>query len=192
MQSPVAVAALKLYCEYALARVRGWSGPARVRPPVRADRALCAGRRDDRGADHSQRVLAGHCLQFLASRLRRLAVGVVIATVIDIRTRRIPNALTASMAGVGFGFAATGLSGVSLHGCGRRVRARPGADAARPHARGHRSRRRQVDGRRRGNRRSRTGRQSVSVHGPGGWRARAHRRCATQAAGGYALAGPRG
>lgn len=43
-----------------------------------------------------------------------LAAGVVIATVVDIRTRRIPNLVTAAMAGAGFGFAATGLSGVSL------------------------------------------------------------------------------
>ena len=43
-----------------------------------------------------------------------LAVGVVIATVIDIRTRRIPNSLTASMAGVGLALAAAGLSGLSL------------------------------------------------------------------------------
>jgi prepilin peptidase CpaA len=43
-----------------------------------------------------------------------MAVGVFIATVVDIRSRRIPNALTASMAGAGIGFAATGLSGVSL------------------------------------------------------------------------------
>jgi prepilin peptidase CpaA len=34
--------------------------------------------------------------------------------VIDIRTRRVPNALTAAMAGVGIGLAATGTSGVSL------------------------------------------------------------------------------
>ena len=43
-----------------------------------------------------------------------LAAGVLAATVIDIRTRRIPNALTASMAGAGVGLAATGISGVSL------------------------------------------------------------------------------
>jgi prepilin peptidase CpaA len=41
-------------------------------------------------------------------------VGALIATVIDIRTRRIPNALTAAMSGVGIGLAATGISGVSL------------------------------------------------------------------------------
>jgi prepilin peptidase CpaA len=39
---------------------------------------------------------------------------VLAATVIDIRTRRIPNPLTASMAGAGVGLAATGISGVSL------------------------------------------------------------------------------
>ena len=43
-----------------------------------------------------------------------VAAGVIAATVIDIRTRRIPNLLTATMAGVGFGLAAAGVSGVSL------------------------------------------------------------------------------
>lgn len=43
-----------------------------------------------------------------------LAAGVLVATVIDIRTRRIPNALTATMAGAGVGLAATGVSGISL------------------------------------------------------------------------------
>jgi prepilin peptidase CpaA len=43
-----------------------------------------------------------------------LAAGALVATVIDIRTRRIPNALTATMAGVGVGLAATGTSGVSV------------------------------------------------------------------------------
>jgi prepilin peptidase CpaA len=41
-------------------------------------------------------------------------VGLVAATVIDIRTRRIPNAITAGMAGAGFGLAAMGLSGMPL------------------------------------------------------------------------------
>ena len=40
----------------------------------------------------------------------------IIATVVDIRTRRIPNALTATIAGVGIGFAAAGISHVSLVG----------------------------------------------------------------------------
>lgn len=43
-----------------------------------------------------------------------VAIGVVAATIVDLRTRRIPNALTATMAGVGIGFAAAGLSGISV------------------------------------------------------------------------------
>jgi prepilin peptidase CpaA len=43
-----------------------------------------------------------------------LASGALIATVVDIRVRRIPNALTATMAGVGVGLAAAGVSGISL------------------------------------------------------------------------------
>jgi len=43
-----------------------------------------------------------------------LAAGALAATIVDIRTRRIPNALTATMAGVGVGLAASGVSGVSL------------------------------------------------------------------------------
>ena len=43
-----------------------------------------------------------------------LAAGVLVATVIDIRTRRIPNELTAAMAGIGVGLAASGVSGLSL------------------------------------------------------------------------------
>lgn len=42
-----------------------------------------------------------------------LAAGALIATVIDIRTRRIPNVLTASMTGVGIAMALMGVSGVS-------------------------------------------------------------------------------
>ena len=36
-----------------------------------------------------------------------------MATVVDIRVRRIPNALTATMAGIGVGLAASGVSGIS-------------------------------------------------------------------------------
>ena len=43
-----------------------------------------------------------------------LASGALVATVVDIRVRRIPNALTAAMAGVGVGLAASGVSGISL------------------------------------------------------------------------------
>jgi prepilin peptidase CpaA len=45
-----------------------------------------------------------------------LASGALVATVVDIRVRRIPNALTATMAGIGVGLAASGVSGVTLGG----------------------------------------------------------------------------
>jgi prepilin peptidase CpaA len=43
-----------------------------------------------------------------------LSSGALVATVIDIRVRRIPNVLTATMAGVGVGLAASHASGISL------------------------------------------------------------------------------
>jgi len=43
-----------------------------------------------------------------------LAVGLAAATAIDLRSRRIPNDLTAAMAGLGIGLAATGTSGISV------------------------------------------------------------------------------
>src|SRR5215212_2728990 len=43
-----------------------------------------------------------------------LAVGLAAATVSDMKTRRIPNDLTASIAGLGIGLAATGTSGISV------------------------------------------------------------------------------
>jgi prepilin peptidase CpaA len=43
-----------------------------------------------------------------------LSSGALVATVVDIRVRRIPNALTATMAGIGIGLAAAGVSGISL------------------------------------------------------------------------------
>jgi prepilin peptidase CpaA len=43
-----------------------------------------------------------------------LAAGALAATIIDLRTRRIPNTLTAAMAGIGIGLAASGLSGMSV------------------------------------------------------------------------------
>jgi prepilin peptidase CpaA len=39
-----------------------------------------------------------------------------VATIVDVRTRRIPNALTASMAAAGLGLAVTGSSQVTLPG----------------------------------------------------------------------------
>lgn len=48
-----------------------------------------------------------------------LVAGVVTAAIVDLRTRRIPNVLTASLAGIGLGLAASGISGVSvLASCG--------------------------------------------------------------------------
>ena len=43
-----------------------------------------------------------------------LAAGVLTATVVDLRTRRIPNMLTASMTGIGLGLAAVGVGGASI------------------------------------------------------------------------------
>jgi prepilin peptidase CpaA len=43
-----------------------------------------------------------------------LTAGLLAATVVDIRTRRIPNGLTAAMTGIGVGLAAAGISGLSL------------------------------------------------------------------------------
>jgi prepilin peptidase CpaA len=43
-----------------------------------------------------------------------LAAGLGVATVVDLKTRRIPNGLTAAMAGIGVGLAASGMSTVTL------------------------------------------------------------------------------
>ena len=43
-----------------------------------------------------------------------LAAGLAAATAIDLRSRRIPNELTAAMTGVGIALAASGTSGVSV------------------------------------------------------------------------------
>lgn len=45
-----------------------------------------------------------------------LAVGLLAATAVDIRTRRIPNLLTAAMAAAGLTLAALGASGTSIAG----------------------------------------------------------------------------
>lgn len=47
-----------------------------------------------------------------------VAAGVLIATVVDIRTRRIPNVLTATMAALGVAFAAAGSSEIPLWASG--------------------------------------------------------------------------
>lgn len=46
-----------------------------------------------------------------------LALGLALAVRIDLRTRRIPNELTAAMTGIGIGLAATGYSSVTVAGC---------------------------------------------------------------------------
>ena len=50
-----------------------------------------------------------------------LVSGALAATIIDIRTRRIPNVLTAALSGIGIAMAATDLNGIStwaaLAGC---------------------------------------------------------------------------
>jgi prepilin peptidase CpaA len=46
--------------------------------------------------------------------LATLAVGAGIAAAIDLRTRRVPNPLTATLAALGIGFAAFGISGLSV------------------------------------------------------------------------------
>lgn len=53
-------------------------------------------------------------LQVSSAAFAVVAAGALVATVVDIRTRRIPNDLTATMAGAGMGLAAVGVSGVPL------------------------------------------------------------------------------
>jgi prepilin peptidase CpaA len=43
-----------------------------------------------------------------------LVAGVIVATIVDIRTRRIPNQLTAAMAAIGLGLAGAGISGLTV------------------------------------------------------------------------------
>jgi len=43
-----------------------------------------------------------------------LVAGVGIATIVDLRTRRIPNLLTGALTSVGLGLAAAGISGMSV------------------------------------------------------------------------------
>lgn len=45
-----------------------------------------------------------------------LVAGALAASVVDIRTRRIPNELNAAIAGIGVALAATGISGLSVWG----------------------------------------------------------------------------
>jgi prepilin peptidase CpaA len=46
--------------------------------------------------------------------LATLVVGVLVAAIIDVRTRRVPNPLTAGLAVLGVAFAASGMSGLTV------------------------------------------------------------------------------
>ena len=46
--------------------------------------------------------------------LATLAAGAGLAAAIDLRTRRVPNPLTATLAALGLAFAASGISGITL------------------------------------------------------------------------------
>jgi prepilin peptidase CpaA len=48
--------------------------------------------------------------------LATLAVGAGLAAAIDLRTRRVPNPLTATLAALGLAFAACGISGLTVGG----------------------------------------------------------------------------
>src|SRR5512132_1548264 len=87
-------------------------GPPRVRIARRVDRAGRARRPD--GARRHASVLTMRVLpQAFSPGFLALAAGAATATVIDIRTRRIPNVVTGTLAAVGVGLAAAGISGVS-------------------------------------------------------------------------------
>jgi prepilin peptidase CpaA len=43
-----------------------------------------------------------------------IAAGMTAATIVDIRTRRIPNELTAALAGIGLGLSVAGVSGIPV------------------------------------------------------------------------------
>ena len=82
----------------------------------RVDRDSRDRRRDDGRQHDSIGVLAEHCRPISNGAFAVLAAGVLAATVIDLRTQRIPNELTAAMTGVGIAMAATGVSGISVAG----------------------------------------------------------------------------
>ena len=87
------------------------TGPARVRTARLADRHRGDRRRGHAG-QHHQHGRSGMSLPLQNSDalvLAIVAVGMGAAAVIDLRTRRIPNLLTASLAAAGIGIAAAGL-----------------------------------------------------------------------------------
>jgi prepilin peptidase CpaA len=54
--------------------------------------------------------------QISSAAFATLTVGSLAATVVDIRVRRIPNEITATMTGIGVGLAAAGVSGFPIWG----------------------------------------------------------------------------
>jgi prepilin peptidase CpaA len=53
-------------------------------------------------------------LRISSSSFAVLFAGVLVATIVDLRTRRVPNLLTATMTGLGMGLAAFGTSEISI------------------------------------------------------------------------------
>ena len=115
MQSPVAVMTLR--------QLAGTGSGARRMARTSSVRAADGAHRDLRdrrgldGREHDSTTCSGRRLPTISSvAFAALSSGALVATVVDIRVRRIPNALTATMAGVGIGLAA---SGVERHLPGR-------------------------------------------------------------------------
>ena len=146
MPSPVAVAHVEAHRERALAPRGGGSGSSRVRVAVRAHRASSRSAPCRRSETPSTRCSGRSLLKLTSASFAVLAAGLLVATVVDLRTRRIPNVLTGTMAGAGLGLAALGVGGISVGAAVLGCVDRPGAHAARPRARRHRRRRREADG----------------------------------------------
>ena len=146
-------------------RSRRRPGPARIRDALRADRARRA-RRGDGSRQPDQHTCCGRSLPLPTSDAIVLAAVVAAsgaAATIDLRTGRIPNLLTATVAVTGLALAGLGLSGHSMAGAlvGRPDRVR--ADAAGALARRHRRRRREAARRARHAARTRRHRDGVSL-----------------------------
>src|SRR5258708_2637710 len=90
-------------------------GPCRIRAPGCPDCGRRGRRGVGRGSDDLYGVLEDHPDEFLKNAMLQilvLASGLAAAVVIDVRTRRIPNWLTAALAAAGLGMAFAG-GGVS-------------------------------------------------------------------------------
>src|SRR5260370_7266367 len=86
-------------------------GPCRIRAPGCPDCRRRDRRGVGRGSDDLYGVLEDHPDEFLKNAMLQilvLASGLAAAVVIDVRTRRIPNWLTAALAAAGLGMAFAG------------------------------------------------------------------------------------